>query len=128
MSLDSLFQNFLREKRYIKNVSEHTISFYQDSYKAWKEVLPGDDLPTKASLNLFVVGLRERGKSPACVDAPPEQFLDILLGVASLYLRIPALVPLFPDDARADENKRQDDHRQSYTQDDFISLRHKKEV
>ena len=33
MNLELLFQQFLKEKRYIQNVSQNTIWFYEQSFK-----------------------------------------------------------------------------------------------
>ena len=49
MTLPELFQLFLRERRYIKNSSENTIYFYENSLKAYQRVM-GDAFPTKQGL------------------------------------------------------------------------------
>ncbi|HEX5735171.1 MAG TPA: hypothetical protein VF131_20245 [Blastocatellia bacterium] len=61
MSLDELFADFLREKKYLQNVSEWTTDFYKRSYKAYKRVVNTD--PTKESLKEFVIGLKISGIS-----------------------------------------------------------------
>jgi site-specific recombinase XerD len=37
--LDQLFEQFCKEREYVKNSSRHTIIFYKASYKKFKEVL-----------------------------------------------------------------------------------------
>src|SRR4051812_33522608 len=64
----SLFDQFLAERRYLKNVTPDTIDWYQTAYKAFQRAL-GSKSPdiTKQSLQRFVVSMRERGvKSITC--------------------------------------------------------------
>jgi integrase/recombinase XerD len=65
MNLESLFQQFLKEKRFIQNVSQNTILFYEQSFKTFNL----QDPVTKSQLKERVTSLREAGKSPACCDA-----------------------------------------------------------
>jgi integrase/recombinase XerD len=65
MNLESLFQQFLKEKRYIQNVSQNTILFYEQSFKTFNL----QDPLTKSQLHERVATLREGGKSAACCDA-----------------------------------------------------------
>ncbi len=65
MNLETLFQQFLKEKRYLKNLSQHTIEFYERAFKQFNLQEP----ITKSQLNERVTAMREAGKSPACVDA-----------------------------------------------------------
>jgi integrase/recombinase XerD len=63
-SLNSLFEQFSKEKEYVKNCSHHTILFFQYSFKTYKRIL-GDDIDiSKNHLNLFVLGMREKGMKP----------------------------------------------------------------
>lgn len=62
--LDQLFEQFCKEKEYVKNSSRHTILFYQYSYKKFKEVLKEDIDLSKAHLTRFVLGMRELGVKP----------------------------------------------------------------
>jgi len=57
--MDHLFQNFLREKLYLKNLSEKTRKLYREAFR-W---FSGTDL-SKAGLNEFVVKMREGGLTP----------------------------------------------------------------
>ena len=64
--LSPLFERFLRERRYLKNVTPKTIVWYETAFKAFTRTVTVErpaDL-TKALLSDFVVRLRERGVSP----------------------------------------------------------------
>jgi site-specific recombinase XerD len=65
MNLESLFQQFLKEKRYLKNLSQHTILFYERAFRQFNLQEP----ITKSQLTERVTAMREAGKSAACVDA-----------------------------------------------------------
>jgi integrase/recombinase XerD len=59
--IKELFDNFIKEKRFLDNVSENTIRSYQMSFlkfQAYASVLD------KSSLNSFVIGMREEGLKP----------------------------------------------------------------
>jgi integrase/recombinase XerD len=58
------FELFIKEKRYLQNVSKHTIAFYERSFKAF-----GLESFSNESLKVRVIELREAGMSAACVDA-----------------------------------------------------------
>lgn len=63
--LDQLFEQFYKEKEYVKNSSRHTILFYQYSFQTFKRIL-GDDIDlTKNHLTRFVLCMREKGMKPA---------------------------------------------------------------
>jgi len=68
MSLDSLFAQFCKEKRYLQNAAENTIYFYSLCYTAWKQTMQ-DSPVNKLAINQFVIGMREAGRSPATCDA-----------------------------------------------------------
>src|SRR5262249_52045999 len=65
-ALSTLFERFLRERRYLKNVTPKTVVWYETAFQAFKRSVavtgPGD--LTKPLLQDFVVALRERGLSP----------------------------------------------------------------
>ncbi|MCU1263979.1 MAG: phage integrase family protein [Acidobacteria bacterium] len=63
--MNAKFEEFLKEKRYLQNVSEHTIEFYRTSVKAFNVQEP----LTQSQLNQTVAEMRESGKSADCVDA-----------------------------------------------------------
>jgi site-specific recombinase XerD len=65
-ALSSLFERFLRERRYLKNVTPNTIAWYQSAFLAFTRTVSAScpaDL-NKSLLQDFIVGLRERGLSP----------------------------------------------------------------
>src|ERR1044072_1994541 len=61
--INELFELFVREKRYLSNVTEKTVSFYRQSFIAYQQTV-GEVLPDKFVLNDFIIKLRERGMSP----------------------------------------------------------------
>jgi site-specific recombinase XerD len=69
--LDQLFQQFLRERTYINNVTSDTLDWYRSAWKAFNRAQstalprpPSSPLITRADLQSFVVHLRERGVRP----------------------------------------------------------------
>lgn len=66
--LDQLFEQFLRERRYLKNVTPDTIEWYQTAWDRFRKARidqpsqPSD--LTRAHLESFVVALRDRGIRP----------------------------------------------------------------
>ncbi len=64
-SSKSLFEQFLTERRYLKNVTPATIEWYETAFKAWQRASGADSPPlTKPALQQFVVSLRQRGVKP----------------------------------------------------------------
>lgn len=60
-----LFEQFLAERRYLKNVTPSTLEWYETAFKALQKVLGADVPPlTKSSLQQFVVSIRQRGVQP----------------------------------------------------------------
>jgi integrase/recombinase XerD len=62
----TLFEKFLKERIYLNNVTPRTIVWYQTAFKNYRAAL-GDyapPLPTKGSLQRFVVAMRDRGLKP----------------------------------------------------------------
>jgi integrase/recombinase XerD len=68
--MKDLFEQFLKEKQYLCNLSPKTIDSYRLAFKAYQRVLSSmrtvraDELPTKDTLKNFVIGMREAGLSP----------------------------------------------------------------
>ena len=92
MTLESQFQQFLNEKRYINNSSPNTILFYEQSFKAFDLQSP----LSRGQLNERVATLRRQGKSPSCCNAyirGINSFLTWLFenGYAAERLRVKAL-------------------------------------
>lgn len=64
--LQSLFDQFLRERRYLQNVTPKTLAWYHAAWLAFRRA-SGGQLPealTTAGLQAFVVSLRDRGVAP----------------------------------------------------------------
>jgi hypothetical protein len=59
----SLFEQFLKERTFLNNVTPSTLVWYQVAFKNYRATLEPDtpSLPTKASLQHFVICQRERG-------------------------------------------------------------------
>ncbi len=66
MTLTTLFEQFLQQKRYLQNVSNNTVEFYRLSFKSFN--LSAVPL-TQSDINDAVVALRESGKSIPAVNA-----------------------------------------------------------
>jgi integrase/recombinase XerD len=65
LSTSVLFEQFLAERRYLKNVTPSTIEWYETAFKSFQRTLGNTAPPfTRASLQRFVVGLREAGVRP----------------------------------------------------------------
>ena len=65
-ALSTLFEQFIRERRYLKNVTPKTVIWYQSAFDALTRsvaVTAPNDL-TKPIFQDFVVRLRQRGRSP----------------------------------------------------------------
>ena len=55
-----LFQQFLTQRRYLKNVTPSTIEWYETAFKALQKTHGTDPQLTKTNLQAFVVALRQR--------------------------------------------------------------------
>jgi len=65
----TLFEQFLNERRYLKNVTPDTIDWYETAFKAFRRTLSNDAPPiTKSSLQSFVVKMRQRDVKPVSVN------------------------------------------------------------
>jgi hypothetical protein len=53
---DHMFEQFIKERQYLQNVSPRTIQWYQESFK-WLD----NPNPNKAELKQFVILMREKG-------------------------------------------------------------------
>jgi integrase/recombinase XerD len=64
--LAALCDQFLKERRFLKNVTEPTLVWYRVAFRNYQHLVAADaaPLPTKATLQQFVVALRERGIRP----------------------------------------------------------------
>jgi integrase/recombinase XerD len=68
--LARLFDQFLTERRYLRNVTDKTLVWYQVAFKSYQRAVPIDapPVPSKASLQQFVVSLRQRGVRPVTIN------------------------------------------------------------
>ena len=48
--MTTLFEQFLKERTYIKNVSRKTLYFYRSSFKAYQKIMDSATLPIKQDL------------------------------------------------------------------------------
>jgi integrase/recombinase XerD len=67
----SLFDQFLNERRYLQNVTPATLVWYGVAFRNWHALIGpshAPSLPTKATLQHFVLALRERGIKPVTVN------------------------------------------------------------
>jgi hypothetical protein len=69
LSSTELFHQFLNERRYLKNVTNDTIGWYETAWKAVQRTLNADAPSiTKTSLQSFVVKIRQRNVKPVSVN------------------------------------------------------------
>lgn len=66
--LDTLLQQFLRERKYLRNVSPDTIDWYECAWKAFRgsatSCLTDPAALRRSDLEQFVYALRDRGVKP----------------------------------------------------------------
>jgi site-specific recombinase XerD len=68
--LATLFEQFLTERTYLKNVTPATLVWYQVAFKNYRASIADDapPLPTKNTLQQFVIRQRERSIRPVTVN------------------------------------------------------------
>lgn len=68
--LAALFEQFLKERTYLKNVTPATLVWYQVAFKNYRASIADDapPLPTKNTLQQFVIRQRERSIRPVTVN------------------------------------------------------------
>jgi integrase/recombinase XerD len=59
--IKTLFDQFTKELRYLRNLSERTIFSYRDAFERWMKFVGA--MPTERNLSQFVLGMREAGLS-----------------------------------------------------------------
>jgi site-specific recombinase XerD len=64
LSTSLLFQDFLAQRRYLRNVTPSTIEWYETAFKALQRTHGADPQLSRATLQSFVVDLRKRGVQP----------------------------------------------------------------
>ena len=60
LSTSRLFEDFLAQRHYLKNVTSSTIEWYETAFKALQRTHGVDPVLSKATLQDFVVSLRKR--------------------------------------------------------------------
>jgi integrase/recombinase XerD len=60
--MQELFNEFLREKRYLENLSCKTIRYYEWVFNRWKALI-GSEIPNKSNTKEFVIAIQESGIS-----------------------------------------------------------------
>lgn len=63
--MDELFELFIKDRRYLKNLSDRTMHFYREVYNFFKGV--GFD-GSKESLRNTVINFRQRGTSVGAIN------------------------------------------------------------
>lgn len=65
-AVSTLFEQFVRERRYLKNVTPKTVVWYETAFQAFTRAVPLAELGdlSKPRLQDFVVALRQRGLAP----------------------------------------------------------------
>jgi site-specific recombinase XerC len=68
--LATLFDQFLKERTCLKNVTPSTLIWYRVAFKNYAATIADDaaPLPTKATMQQFVIKQRERGLRPVTVN------------------------------------------------------------
>lgn len=64
MNLEALFNEFLRERRLLKNISPNTEKYYKQSFTAFKTYSDISEELTKGKLNKWVMAMREAEVKP----------------------------------------------------------------
>ena len=75
--ISDLFAQFIKEKRYVANLSERTIHSYEKHvFKRWMKYI--GEMPTKTNLTQFIVKMREDGLSPTTCNITIRSFNSFL--------------------------------------------------
>jgi integrase/recombinase XerD len=64
MELEALFEEFIRERRLLKNISRKTEIYYQQGFNAYKRYAPAEPQPNKTQLSKWVMAMREANVKP----------------------------------------------------------------
>ena len=96
--MEKRFEQFMRERKYVTNVSSKTLVWYRESFKHL-----GTPEPTETQLRDFVIRLRERGLKASSVNAYGRA-VNAYLHWCGSPLRVPRLkepqltLPVFKTD------------------------------
>jgi integrase/recombinase XerD len=86
--VEKVHQQYIKELKYLKNVTDRTIKLYQDTFKKWIQLV-GQEMPSDQNLSQFVIALVESGLSPSGCNHHLRLFNAFLA-----FLRERNIVPL----------------------------------
>jgi integrase/recombinase XerD len=75
------FEKFIKDKRYLANLSELTILSYRLAFRRWVEAV-GKEMPNQDNISTYVIGMRERGLSPVTCNISIRSFNSFLSWLA----------------------------------------------
>ena len=67
-TINDLFQQFLKERRYLSNLAETTLTYYEEVFNNFQRTGAFETL-TRACINQAIVAIRERGVSAGAVNS-----------------------------------------------------------
>jgi site-specific recombinase XerD len=68
MTLEQMFENFIREKQYIENCAPKTIKYFRQCFKTFRRIIADDEVSPQ-TLTRFVVEARQSGMSAGCFNS-----------------------------------------------------------
>jgi integrase/recombinase XerD len=74
--MEQLYQQFLREKQYLSNVSPRTIKYLRWVFNRWDDLI--DAFPDKQNVKEWVIKLTESGISPSTINSYIRGFNSFL--------------------------------------------------
>ncbi|HEY0170579.1 MAG TPA: tyrosine-type recombinase/integrase [Pyrinomonadaceae bacterium] len=77
MTLEQMFESFIREKQYLDNRSPRTVKHYRAAFKTYRRFVAGEEV-TQDSINSFVVEARRAGMSAGCLNSYIRGFNSFL--------------------------------------------------
>ncbi len=72
----TLFDRFIKEKRFVYNLSERTLHSYSKVFRRWERFAGG--MPTQENLLDFMVNMRQSGHSPTTCNITIRSFNSFL--------------------------------------------------
>lgn len=76
-TLEKLFDQFIREKRFLANLSERTLASYKEVFDRWVRFV-NHDMPIEENAKNFVMGMREAGMSVTTCNISIRSFNSFL--------------------------------------------------
>lgn len=68
MTLEQIFESFIREKQYLDNRSPRTVKHYRAAFKTYRRFVTCDEV-TQDSINSFVIEAMRAGMSAGCLNS-----------------------------------------------------------